>query len=156
MQIRVAAVGQRMPRWVSEAWKEHTRRLPAVLNIDLREIPAAHRGRNADIRRARREEGEALLAAVPRDARIVALEQKGKPWTTEDLALQLEGWMGDGRKVCMLIGGPDGISRECLQQADSQWSLGPLTLPHPLVRVILAEQMYRAWSIISKHPYHRA
>jgi 23S rRNA (pseudouridine1915-N3)-methyltransferase len=156
MQIRVAAVGQRMPGWVSEAWAEYTRRLPAVLNIDLREIPVAHRGRNPDVCRARREESASLLASAPRDARIVALEEKGKRWTTMDLARQLENWMGEGRKVCILIGGPDGIARDCLQRADNQWSLGPLTLPHPLVRVILAEQLYRAWSIISKHPYHRA
>ena len=155
MQIKVAAIGQRMPRWVSEAWTEYVRRMPSVLNIELREIPAAHRGRNADIGRARREESAALLAAVQRDAHVVALEQKGQPWTTEELASRLEGWMGDGRDVCILIGGPDGMSRECLQAVGSQWSLGPLTLPHPLVRVILAEQLYRAWSIISKHPYHR-
>jgi 23S rRNA (pseudouridine1915-N3)-methyltransferase len=156
MLIRVAAVGRRMPRWVAEAWTEYTRRLPGVLRIELREIPLARRGRNTDLERARREEGAALLAAVPRDARLVALDERGEPWTTADLAGHLERWMGEGRSLGLLIGGPDGVSPECLQAADDRWSLGPLTLPHPVVRIILAEQLYRAWSMLSGHPYHRA
>ena len=156
MQIRVAAVGQRMPRWVTEAWAEYTRRLPNVLKIDLHEIPLAQRGRNTDLERARRQEGEALLAAVPSGARVIALDERGRSWSTADLAENLERWMADGRKLCLWIGGPDGMPPECLRRADERWSLGPLTLPHPLVRVVLAEQLYRAWSIISNHPYHRA
>jgi len=156
MRIRVAAIGQRMPGWVTEAWNEYTRRLPASLKVDLHEIPLPRRGKNTDVSRSVRDEGSALLSAVPRDARVVALDVQGKPWSTAGLASQLEQWMGEGRDICLLIGGPDGLSGECLQRANDRWSLGPLTLPHPLVRVILAEQLYRAWSITSNHPYHRA
>jgi 23S rRNA (pseudouridine1915-N3)-methyltransferase len=156
MRIRVAAVGQRMPQWVTEAWTGYIRRLPPVLNIELREIPLPRRGKNSNIRQAVNEEGAALLAAVPRDAFLVALDAGGRPWSTADLARRLEQWMGSGRDVCLLVGGPDGLAFDCLRRADAKWSLGPLTLPHPLVRVILAEQLYRAWTITSNHPYHRA
>ena len=155
MLIRVAAVGQRMPRWVTEAWTEYTRRLPNIFKIDLHEIPLAHRGKNADLERARGQEGEALLAAVPDGARVVALDERGRPWSTVQLAEKLERWMADGRSLCLWIGGPDGMTPETLQRADERWSLGPLTLPHPLVRVILAEQLYRCWSLLAGHPYHR-
>lgn len=156
MHLSVAAIGQRAPVWVSEAWSEYSRRMPAALGLDLRELPLAHRGKNPDIERARQQEGESLLSAVPAGARVVALEITGSPWSTEDLARQLERWMKEGQDVCFLIGGPDGLSKDCLQRAEQRWSLGAMTLPHALVRVILAEQLYRAWSILNNHPYHRA
>lgn len=155
MQLLVAAVGQRMPGWVNEAWHEYARRMPPGLSLSLREISLAKRGKNADTRRLAATESKALLEAMPSRARVIALDVQGLSWSTEKLAANLQDWMGDGRDVGFMIGGPDGINAEILQKADSRWSLGPLTLPHPLVRVVLAEQLYRAWTITQNHPYHR-
>ena len=156
MQLLVAAVGQRMPRWVNEAWTEYARRMPPGLALSLREINLAKRGKNADTKRLTAVESTALYAAMPKRARIIALDVQGQAWSTEKLAASLEQWMGDGRDVGFMIGGPDGIAADVIQKADNRWSLGPLTLPHPLVRVVLAEQLYRAWTITQNHPYHRA
>jgi 23S rRNA (pseudouridine1915-N3)-methyltransferase len=156
MQLLVAAVGKRMPRWVNEAWTEYARRMPSELALSLREISLAKRGKNADTNRLTAVESAALYAAMPQRARTIALDVKGQPWSTARLAANLEDWMGDGRDVGFMIGGPDGISPDTMQKADDRWSLGPLTLPHPLVRVVLAEQLYRAWTITRNHPYHRA
>ena len=156
MQLLVAAVGQRMPRWVNESWNEYSRRMPPGLSLSVREVPLAKRGKNADVRRLTAVESSALLAAMPPRARIIALDVKGQAWSTQKLATNLEEWMGEGRDLGFMIGGPDGISPDIMQKADNRWSLGPLTLPHPLVRVVLAEQLYRAWTISQNHPYHRA
>lgn len=156
MHLMVAAVGQRMPAWVTEAWREYARRMPPSLDLSLREITLAKRGKNADTRRLKKIESQALYAALPSGSHIIGLDVHGQSWSTEKLAAKLEDWMGDGRDVGFMIGGPDGISADILQQADTRWSLGPLTLPHPLVRVVLAEQLYRAWTITCNHPYHRA
>jgi 23S rRNA (pseudouridine1915-N3)-methyltransferase len=156
MQLQVAAVGQRMPGWVNDAWHEYARRMPPGLSLGLREVGLARRGKNADTRRLTSIESKALLQAMPAGATIIALDVKGRAWSTEQLAQVLEGWMSDGRDVGFMIGGPDGIAPEVLKQAHTRWSLGPLTLPHPLVRVVLAEQLYRAWTITQNHPYHRA
>jgi 23S rRNA (pseudouridine1915-N3)-methyltransferase len=156
MQLLVAAVGQRMPNWVTEAWTEYARRMPAGMALSLREISLAKRGKNADTKRLSAVESKALYAVMPARARIIALDVQGQAWSTEKLAEQMEQWMGDGRDVGFMIGGPDGIDADTLQKADERWSLGPLTLPHPLVRVVLAEQLYRAWTITQNHPYHRA
>ena len=156
MQLLVAAVGQRMPSWVTEAWTEYTRRMPPGMTISLREISLAKRSKNADTKRLTAVESKALYAAMPNRARVIALDVKGQAWSTEKLAQRLEQWMGDGRDVGFMIGGPDGIDADIMRKADDRWSLGPLTLPHPLVRVVLAEQLYRAWTITQNHPYHRA
>lgn len=156
MDLLVAAVGQRMPDWVNQAWTEYSRRMPPQLSLSLREIPLAKRGKNADTKRLKAIESQALHHAMPARARVIALDIHGQAWSTEKLAANLENWMGEGRHVGFMIGGPDGISDDILQRADSRWSLGPLTLPHPLVRVVLAEQLYRAWTITQNHPYHRA
>jgi 23S rRNA (pseudouridine1915-N3)-methyltransferase len=156
MQLQVAAVGQRMPGWVNEAWHEYARRMPPGMALSLREITLARRGKNADTKRLTSIESAALLEAMPVRAKLIALDVKGQSWSTEKLAQNLERWMGDGQDVGFMIGGPDGIAPEVLQKADIRWSLGPLTLPHPLVRVVLAEQLYRAWTITQNHPYHRA
>jgi 23S rRNA (pseudouridine1915-N3)-methyltransferase len=156
MQLLVAAVGQRMPSWVTEAWTEYTRRMPPGLTISLREISLAKRSKNADTKRLTAVESRSLYAAMPKRARVIALDVKGQTWSTEKLAARLEQWMGDGRDVGFMIGGPEGIDAETMKKADDRWSLGPLTLPHPLVRVVLAEQLYRAWTITQNHPYHRA
>lgn len=145
-----------MPGWVTDAWQDYARRMPRELALELREIPLQKRGKNADIARMKRDEGRALLAATSPGDHVVALDGGGKTWSTEQLATNLEAWMGQGRDCCFLVGGADGHDRDCLAAAQQRWSLGALTLPHPLVRVILAEQLYRAWTIIQRHPYHRA
>ena len=156
MRLLVAAVGQRMPRWVNEAWSEYTRRMPPGLKLSLREIPLAKRGKNADIPRLTSTESKLLFAAMPAPGRIIALDIDGQAWSTEKLASNLEQWMSEGRDIGFMIGGPDGIAAEITRKTDNRWSLGPLTLPHPMVRVVLAEQLYRAWTITRNHPYHRA
>lgn len=155
MQLLVAAVGQRMPAWVQQAWAEYAGRFPRGLSLELREVPLARRSRNAVTDKLRTAEGHALLAAAPADYRIVALDERGRQWSTAELAGQLENWMRDERGVCFLVGGPDGLAGECRERAQDVWALGRLTLPHPMVRVILAEQLYRAWTITQNHPYHR-
>lgn len=155
MQIHLIAVGNRMPAWVDQGYSEYAKRLPAECAIRLHEIAAGKRGKNVDIARLTRQEGEKMGAAVPKGARLVALEVSGKAWSTEQLAGRLEAWMGEGRDVALLVGGPEGIEPSLSASADERWSLSPLTLPHPLVRIVVAEQLYRAWSIIKGHPYHR-
>lgn len=156
MRLRLVCVGQKMPDWVSQGYQDYARRMPPELPLELAEIAMAHRGKNPDIARLVQREGEAVLAATGKTDRLIALEVKGRPWSTEKLAQQLEHWQQDGRDVSFLVGGPDGLADACRERADQQWSLSPLTLPHPLVRILLAEQLYRAWSITRNHPYHRA
>ena len=156
MNIHLIAIGDKMPRWVAEGFQEYVRRLPPECSLKLREISARHRGKNADINRITRDEGRAMLGAIPKGSRTIALEVKGRSWSTADLAVQLQNWMASGQDVALLVGGPEGLAPECRERADQLWSLSPLTLPHPLVRVVIAEQLYRAWSILNNHPYHRA
>ena len=155
MRIKLLAVGTRMPGWVETGVAEYRKRLPAEFSLEIQEIALAKRGKNADIRRARQQEGEALLKAVPRDDLIVALDVTGRALSTEKLADTLGGWHDEGHNLSLLVGGPDGLDSSCLEQARQRWSLSAMTLPHPLVRVMLAEQIYRAWSILQGHPYHR-
>lgn len=159
MRIRLLSVGRRMPRWVQEGVDDYARRMPPECTLEVVEIEPARRGKpsggDALADRYRREEGERLLKALPPGDLVVALDVRGKPWSTEQLAGELSAWLAGGRDVALLIGGPDGLSPACLQRAERRWSLSPLTFPHPLVRVILAEQLYRAWSITRGHPYHR-
>ena len=155
MQLVVAAVGHRMPGWVQQGWAEYARRLPRALTLDLREVPLAKRSRNAAVSALRAAEGEALLAAIPAGYRKIALDERGRGWSTRELAGRLEDWMREERGVGFLVGGPDGLSEDCRKQSQDIWALSRLTLPHPMVRVILAEQLYRAWAITANHPYHR-
>ena len=155
MQLIVSAVGQRMPDWVNVGWKEYARRFPKGLSLDLKEIAMARRTRNANSSHLCQTEGESLLRSVPSGYRIVALDERGKAWSTRELAQKLERWMQEEHGIAFLVGGPDGLSPECRQAAHESWSLSRLTLPHPMVRVLLAEQLYRAWTITTNHPYHR-
>ena len=155
MQLTVAAVGQRMPTWVQTGWKEYARRFPRGMPLVLKEIALAKRSKNADINSLRLAEGDALLASVTDGHRLIALDERGKQWSTMELAQQMETWMREERGVCFLVGGPDGLASSCRERARDLWALGRLTLPHPLVRTILAEQLYRAWTITQNHPYHR-
>ena len=147
-----------MPGWVQEGYAEYAKRLPRDIALEMVEIPLGQRGQKnsaALVDKARQKEGEAMLAALaPRD-HVVALDVQGKPWSTEQLSQQLENWRMQGDNVSLLIGGPDGLAPDCLARARQRWSLSPLTLPHPLVRVVLAEQLYRAWTLLAGHPYHK-
>ncbi len=156
MRIDLIAVGTRMPKWVEDGYQEYARRMPPDCRLNLREIPSGQRGKNADVARILQQEGKAMLAAVPKGSRIVALDVKGKPWSTPELSRQMDNWMQGGRNIAILIGGPEGFSPDCLAASELRWSLSPLTFPHPLVRVIVAEQLYRALSLLRNHPYHRA
>lgn len=155
MHVRVVAVGERMPGWVAEGWAMYAGRLPRELALSLVEVPAGRRAKGADVARLVAEEGRRLMAAVPAGARVVALDRSGTAWSTDDLAGHLAAWLGDGRDVCLLVGGPDGLPPACVEHADDRWSLSRLTFPHAVVRVIVAEQIYRAWSMLQNHPYHR-
>jgi 23S rRNA (pseudouridine1915-N3)-methyltransferase len=155
MRMTLIAVGSKMSAWVEQGYAEYARRLPADCSLQLMGIPAGKRGKGADIARITQQEGEKMLAAVPKGARIVTLEVTGKAWTTEALSVELDGWLHDGRDVALLVGGPEGLSADCVARAEQRWSLSNLTLPHPLVRIVVAEQLYRAWSILQNHPYHR-
>lgn len=155
MRIRLIAVGTRMPDWVEQGYNEYAKRLPRDCSVELVELPLAVRSKNSDIARAMDKEGEAMLAAIGKGDTVIALDVKGKPWSTEQLAEQLAGWKMSGNNYSLLIGGPDGLAPACLSLATIRWSLSPLTLPHPLVRILLIEQIYRATTILQNHPYHK-
>ena len=155
MRISILAVGTKMPRWVTEGVAEYTVRLPRELRLEWCEIALARRGKDSRAEQLRQREGEQILKAIPAGDRVIALDVQGKALSTEQLAHELRDWQMSGDNFSLLIGGPDGLSPECLQRADRRWSLSALTLPHPLVRILLAEQLYRAWTITVNHPYHR-
>lgn len=144
-----------MPAWINQGFHEYAKRLPAECALQLHEITAGRRGKSADIARLTEAEGRDMLGKVPGGAKIIALDQSGKSWSTAALSKQLESWMFSGQDVALLVGGPEGLSNECQAKAEQCWSLSALTLPHPLVRVVVAEALYRAWSLMRNHPYHR-
>jgi len=143
-----------MPDWVQDGFAEYAKRLSRDLPLQLVEISTKSRGSQAA--RAIAGEGAALLAAVPKGCHVVALDRHGKPWSSEDLAAQLARWRMQGKDLAFLIGGPDGLAPAVIARCDQSWSLGPATLPHPLVRIFVAEQLYRAVAQLANHPYHRA
>ncbi|BFM48851.1 23S rRNA (pseudouridine(1915)-N(3))-methyltransferase RlmH [Marinomonas sp. THO17] len=155
MRVRLIAVGNKMPKWVVQGYEDYVKRLPKDFALETVEIPMSPRGKNLDIAKAVRKEGDAMLDAIPAGDKVIAMEVLGKEWSTEQLADQAEQWRMDGYNVCLLVGGPDGLDPRCTARADQAWSLSRLTLPHPMVRVILAEQIYRAWTLMNNHPYHR-
>jgi 23S rRNA (pseudouridine1915-N3)-methyltransferase len=155
MKIQLIAVGTKMPDWVEKGYLEYARRFPKDMQLELLEINAGKRGKNADIKRILKKEGELTLEAIPKGNKIVTLEVTGKPWTTEQLAEEMVKWQHDGRNISLLIGGPEGLAPECIELSEQRWSLSALTLPHPLVRIIVAESLYRAYTLTINHPYHR-
>ncbi len=144
-----------MPDWVKTAVAEYSRRLPRELALKWVEVPLGKRRKGSDLAQAVAEESKVLLKAIPEYDRVIALDVGGKSWSTEQLAEELRKWQASGDNYSVMIGGPNGLAEDCYQRADLRWSLSPLTLPHPLVRVLLAEQLYRAWSINAGHPYHK-
>lgn len=155
MIIRLIAVGHKMPAWVEIGYNEYARRLPRECKLELIEITAAKRGKQADIARIMTKEAEQVKAAIQPGDWVVALDVDGKNWSPPQLAEQLTRWQDQGRHVSLLVGGPEGLTPEVRVMADQKWSLSALTFPHPLVRVVVAESLYRAWSVTVNHPYHR-
>jgi 23S rRNA (pseudouridine1915-N3)-methyltransferase len=155
MNIHLISVGTKMPSWVEQGYEEYAKRLPRECELVLKEIPAGKRSKNSDLERIVHSEGERMLAALPNNTHIVTLDVIGKPWTTPQLAEALRRWLGSGQSVSLLVGGPEGLATSVKQAAKESWSLSALTFPHPLVRIVVAEQLYRAWTILNNHPYHR-
>jgi 23S rRNA (pseudouridine1915-N3)-methyltransferase len=156
VKATLVAVGERAPDWVATGFSEYQKRLSHWLPLALHEVAPGVRGKGRDAARAMADEGTRVLAAVPRGTQVVALDGRGTLHTSEQLAQRLERWRQGGRDLALLIGGPEGHAPEVLAAADERWSLGPLTLPHMLVRLLVAEQLYRACSLLANHPYHRA
>ena len=156
MNIHLLAVGNKMPDWVTQGYQEYATRLPAKCALVLKEISSEKRLKNSNLVAIVEKESLKIKSAIPGNCRVVALDVKGQSWSTEKLANRMQDWMMGGQDIALIIGGPDGLSNELLSMADEKWSLSALTFPHPLVRVILAEQIYRAFTITENHPYHRA
>ncbi|HVC28159.1 MAG TPA: 23S rRNA (pseudouridine(1915)-N(3))-methyltransferase RlmH [Gammaproteobacteria bacterium] len=156
MRIHLLAAGTRLPSWINAGFTEYAVRLPPECRLLLKEIPLSSKRRSGNLVKAIAEEGARMLAAMPAGACQIALDVGGRCFNTQELAKQLDRWLKQGRDLALMIGGPDGLTAECVQGAELTWSLSPLTLPHGLVRVVVAEQLYRAWTILKSHPYHRA
>ncbi|MCG2634215.1 MAG: 23S rRNA (pseudouridine(1915)-N(3))-methyltransferase RlmH [Gammaproteobacteria bacterium] len=155
MKIRLVAVGQRMPTWVENGFNEYARRMPRECALELVEVAAAKRGRARSATQLLAEEAGNLLAVVKPTEQVIALTEQGRQYSTLELSRQMKAWLQGGRDMVLLVGGADGFAPEVLQRASSTWSLSRLTYAHPLVRVVLAEQLYRAWSVLQNRPYHR-
>ena len=156
MKLKLLAVGTRMPDWVEAGCNEYGKRMPPELRVQSIEIPLGSRGKNQPAAKAIEAESQGILKAIGEHDFVVALDVLGKPMSTEKLAQQLGSWQMNGRDICLLVGGSDGLSQQCLARANMRWSLSDLTLPHPLVRIVVMEQLYRAWTINANHPYHRS
>jgi 23S rRNA (pseudouridine1915-N3)-methyltransferase len=155
MRIHLLTVGSRRPQWEQQGYQEYARRLPKECALELREIPLARPAGRSSRERRLEEEGTRLLKAVPAKARVIGLDERGQSWNSQDLAKQLQLWLEDSRDIALLVGGPDGLAKACKTATERCWSLSPMTLPHGLVRILVAEQLYRAWTILQGHPYHR-
>lgn len=155
MKVNLIAIGKKMPNWVEDGYLEYANRLPKEFKLTLIELPAKKRTGSSNLTKLLEQEGELILKAVPKNNLIIALDRCGSSLSTHQLSQQFNELYQQSQDVSLLIGGPEGLSPECLQAANKTWSLSALTLPHPLVRVLIAEQIYRVWSIMSQHPYHR-
>ena len=155
MVIHFITVGQKMPKWVQEGYAEYAKRLPKSCALKLIELPMAQRGKTNSVEKMKTEEAKRITAAIPKGARIIVLDEHGKQVTTKGLANKLEEWLGGGQDIALIVGGPDGLEQSLIDAAQWKWGLSNLTLPHPMVRILVAEQLYRAWSVTQNHPYHR-
>ncbi len=149
------AVGTKMPSWVEQGFLEYQKRLVGECHLILTEIPAEKRKSRNSVQRLMKIEGDKIMGAVPRTAHVVALDMNGTQWGTIEVAAALSRWMSLGKNITLLIGGPEGLSEDCRAKANETWSLSRLTFPHPMVRIIVAEQLYRGWSMLRNHPYHK-
>lgn len=155
MRVTILSIGHRMPAWIQDGFHEYARRMPPEVRLELVELKPEERGAGRSTEKAMAAEGERVLAAVPAGAQLLALDERGRAVSTQGLAVMLADWMRDGTHPVFAIGGADGHAPAVRDRADKLVSLSTLTLPHGLVRVVLAEQLYRAWSILARHPYHR-
>lgn len=155
MLITLIAIENHPPTWTNEGFQDYAKRLPKRYQLKLVSLPAEKRGKNAPITAITAKEGERILNAIPAGNQIIALDRQGIDLTTQHVATRLQQWHDADQSISLLIGGPEGLSPKCLEAAHQTWSLSRLTFPHPLVKVIVAEQLYRAWSLIHNHPYHR-
>ena len=155
MKISLITVGTKMPTWVTTAFVEYQKRLPKQCQLELIEIAAKHRGKNADIARILRDEADAIQQAIKPSQQLIILDRRGKHIDTEQLANKLQIWIDENQDIALVIGGPEGVDPQMLAKAVQKWSLSAMTFAHPLVRIMVAEQVYRAWSIIAGLPYHR-
>jgi 23S rRNA (pseudouridine1915-N3)-methyltransferase len=155
MQISILAVGTRLPAWVYEGVKTYQKRFPPQIQLQLVEIPVGQRTARGKVTRAMQKESEQLLRHAKSANRTIALDEGGKQWSTMELADEMRDWQNQFPRIALLIGGADGLHPDCKDRADRVWSLSRLTLPHAMVRVVLIEQIYRAWTILQNHPYHR-
>ena len=156
MKLIVVAVGVRMPEWVETAWQDYAKRLPPDCALELKEIKPEPRTSGKTPAQMMQAEAKRIEAAIPAHALRIALDEHGKDISTMQLSGELEKWRSQGCDVALLIGGPDGLDASLKQSCQGKLRLSSLTLPHPMVRVVLAEQLYRAWAIMTGHPYHRA
>lgn len=155
MRVTILSVGHKMPAWIQDGFQEYTRRMPPEVRVEIVELKPEERGSGKTAVKAMQAEGERILAAVPAGAKLLALDEKGRAVSTQGLSVMLADWMRDGTHPAFAIGGADGLDAAVKERADKLISLSSLTLPHGLVRVLLAEQLYRAWTILARHPYHR-
>ena len=155
MKSSLVAVGKRMPDWVNEGFKEYNKRLPKDLRLRLIEVTPVNRSKTGSERSIIKEEDKRIRSVIPSESLVIVLDAKGKHFTSMNLARKLKKWQESGRDITFVVGGADGLHDKLKEEADFIWSLSGLTLPHALVRVVLAEQIYRAWSITQNHPYHR-
>ena len=155
VKLLVVAVGHRMPAWVDAGFDEYAKRMPREAPLRLVEVKPEPRGEATPVERLTEAEGKRIRSALPAGCFKVVLDERGRNCTTRELSQRMESWQMDGRHVAFVIGGADGLAPALAREADWLWSLSPLTLPHGLVRVVVAEQLYRAWSITKNHPYHR-
>ena len=155
MKLKILAVGQKMPNWVAIGYQEYAKRMPRECSLEIVEIPPGKRTKQSNLIKTVELEGKKILSVIKGSDYVVALEVKGKEWSTEGLAKKLSAWQGVNSSIVFIIGGPDGLSEDCLKRSNEKWCLSQLTFPHPLVRVVLAEQLYRGWSLMNNHPYHR-
>ncbi|CAN7453307.1 23S rRNA (pseudouridine(1915)-N(3))-methyltransferase RlmH [Trinickia sp. LjRoot230] len=155
MKLHILAVGHKMPEWISAGFDEYVKRMPPELRIELREIKPELRTSGRTAQSVMAAERQRIEAAIPKGARVVALDERGRDWTTMQLAQALPDWQRDGRDIAFVIGGADGLDAGLKARAEWLLRVSSLTLPHGMVRVLLAEQLYRAWSITQNHPYHR-
>ena len=150
--MRLLAVGKRLPDWLEQGVAEYTKRLPRQAALEIVPVKPSTGGNPDQVRAA---EAERLLQAVNRDDVVVALDERGEQWTTRDLTARLGKWRDDGHNLALLIGGAEGLAPRCRERAQSVWGLSQLTLPHGVARLLVAEQIYRAWTLLTNHPYHR-
>lgn len=155
MKVTLLSICEKLPPWVKQGFEEFAKRLQQKLPITAVDLALAPRGKSIDIKRTLLDEGQRMMLAVPKNSRVIALDVRGESWSSEVLSKHMGAWMQDGRDLCLLIGGPDGLAPQAITISHQRWSLGPLTLPHALVRIVVAEQLYRAVSMLGNHPYHR-